>query len=358
MQTDIGEIRRAFPHLQSCVYMNTAAVGICPRGLGAVAARFYDDYRSRGFDGREAWRTSELQVQSRLARLLNASEEEIGFTGSTTEALNLVARSMRILPGEQIVFAADDFPSVQLAWEPYRRSGVELVAVKIENEDERTAALAAAVGPRTRVLCVSHVHWCTGTRVDLDVLAAACRRHGARLIVDGTQAVGAVDVDVSSADVYAGSVFKWLLSAFGLAFLFVKQDLQEQLEPAIRGYANEPGSNSLRYAHANYPAIDVLGASLDYLESIGWSVIFDRVASLTGLLHEELRSAGWQVVTPHASRAGIVSIEHNDARGLVSRLSERGCSVELRDGLVRFSPHFYNTEDEVRHLLKLLEQIS
>lgn len=354
---DVSTIRRDFPYLDTCVYLNTATVGISPAGSGAAAARFYDEYKSKGCDGRPDWRDVELDLQARLARVLNAPKHIITFAGSTTEALNLAAQGMRIAPGEQVIFAADEFPSVRFAWERHRQSGVELLSVVIDSEEERTAAIAAAIGPRTRAVCVSHVHWCTGTRVDLRTLSEACRKHGAALIVDGVQAAGAVDVDASFADVYAASVFKWFVSGFGVAFLAISAGFQEQLDPAFRGYANEPPSNGLRYAHVNYPGLEVLGASLDYLESIGWSSIYNRVESLTRLLCEELQRADFSVATPLASRAGIVSISHPEAEAAVDRLWQQGCRTELRDGLIRLSPHFYNTEEEIHRLVSTLTKI-
>jgi selenocysteine lyase/cysteine desulfurase len=354
---DINEIRRAFPALESGVYLNTAAVGICPSGTGSTAARFFDDYLSQGFNARERWRESETLVQAGVAQLLKLSDHDLQFTSSTTEALNLVAHSLRLQPGDQVVFAADEFASVRHAWETHRSNGVTLVPVPIEREEDRTSVLASAVTARTRVLCVSHVHWCTGTRVDLPELANVCHRHGALLIVDGVQAAGAIDVDASHADIYAASVFKWLLSAFGLAYLAIRRSVFAQLSPAFVGYANEPPSRSLRYAHVNYPGINVLGSSLEFMTRVGWPQIFARVADLGELLHRELSHDGWNVITPLRQRAGIVSVTHAQSDALVSALAERGCSVELRGGLIRFSPHFYNTEEDVHALLRTLRQL-
>lgn len=354
---DIRAIRAAFPYLDECVYLNTAAAGIPPRGTGAAFARYYDDVRGRGYDGRHAWREHERDTGERLARLLKVPRENVGFTSNTTESLNLVARSLPVSPGERIVFAADEFPSVRLAWEPYRASKVELVPVQVPSEEERTAALAAAIDGRTKVLCVSHVHWATGTCVDLGVLAAACSRHGALLVVDGAQAAGAMDVDASLADVYTGSTFKWLLSDFGLAYLVVKQDVQRILEPVFRGYGNEPPSRSLGYAHVNHSAIGLLGAALAYLDSVGWPRVVQRVRDLTDLLHVRLQNAGWDVVTPKSARAGIVVASHPNAAEIAVELSQRGCKASLRDGNLRFSPHFYNTEEDVHRLIATLADI-
>lgn len=357
MSSGIQAIRRAFPFLAENLYFNTAAVGLCPDGFGAAAAHYFDEIRSRGYTARRLWRDFEHDTAHRLARLLEVPREDVSFTSSTTEALNLVARSLRLSPGDRVVFAADDFPSVRLAWEGWRRAGVELVSLPIADETRRTDALAAAVDARTKVLCVSHVHWNTGTRLDLPRLAAACSRHGALLVVDGAQAVGAVEVDASCADVYAGPTFKWLLADFGLGFLVVRRELRERLEPVFLGYANEPPARSLRYSHLNHSAIGMLGRSLEYLESVGWPLVLGRVAALADRLSTGLDAAGWRVLTPRDRRAGIVSIAHAEPGVLTARLEERRCFAEPREGLVRFSTHFYNSEEDVDRLLDLLEQV-
>lgn len=355
--SDVRAIRESFPFLDGRVYMNTAAVGLCPKGLGAAAAGYYDEVRGRGYEARNTWRRYEHHARERLARLLRVSSSVIEFTGSTTESLNLVAQSMRLSPGDRIVFPDDDFPSVRLAWTRHAANGVELVPVSIPSEAERTVAVAAAVDERTRAVCISHVHWNTGTRVNLAKLADVCARHDARLIVDGAQAAGAVDVDASCADVYAASTFKWLLADFGLAFLVVKGEFLSELEPVFRGYANESPAASLQYAHINHSAIGLLDMSLDYLETIGWPLVLQRVDALAELLHENLEAAGWDVVTPRRARAGIVTVAHPEAATLAGKLAECECFVEARHGLLRFSPHFYNDEGDVSTIVDSLGRI-
>ena len=354
MTVDVASIRRHFPYLSSCVYLNTASVGLAWNGLGSAAARFFDEPKALGVDGRDAWQAEVVRCQAALGRLLRVGAGEVSFASSATEALNRVAQSVRLEPGDQVIFAEDEFPSIVLAWSARAASGAEIVRVPIRAESARTEALLDAICARTRILCVSNVHWCTGTRVDLNRLAEKCRAHGAKLIVDGVQAVGAIDVDASVADMYIASVFKWLLSGFGVAFVVTKEEFAAELTPAIRGYGNEPPSCDLQYAHLNYPGIYALSASLDFLENIGWQSIYQRVAQLSDLAHAQLSHRGWCVATPLAARAGIVSIVHPYAMQIVAALNGQGVRVEERAGLVRASPHFYNTESEVLRFVEAL----
>jgi cysteine desulfurase / selenocysteine lyase len=354
MPLDVEAIRRQFPHLHSCTYLNTASVGLSWVGQGAAAARYFDIDQAMGHDGRDAWHAMHMRCRDLIAALLRVPADSVSFCSSTTEALNLIARAMRLAVGDEIVVAEDEFPSVQLAWEGAVEAGAALVRAPICAEDERTDALLAALRDQTRVLAVSHVHWSTGTKVDLQRLAQACRARNIRLVVDGVQAVGAVDVDASLADFYTASVFKWLLSGFGLALIVTRPELAQTLRPGILGYNNEPPSTQLRYSHINYPGIYALNASLDYLESLGWPALFARVEMLAKTLRDALDAQGVKVVTPANACAGIVSIAHPNAIEAAARLAQDDVRIEERFGLLRASPHFYNTEAEILRFVRLL----
>ena len=210
------------------------------------------------------------------------------------------------------------------------------------------------IDSRTRALSVSHVHWRTGTRVDLEVLASACRKHDCRLIVDGVQAVGAIPVDASEVDAYCASVFKWLLSGFGLALVVLSERMSSELTPVVRGYANPPPSRALRYGHLNYPGIYALHATLRYLDSMGWQSIHAHVSRLASRTLHALRNRGFDVVTPQDSHAGIVSIRHPDASALVETLTRSSILVENGSPYLRVSPHFYNTDADLDRFLETL----
>jgi cysteine desulfurase/selenocysteine lyase len=353
MAIDIERVRRDFPFLNETLYLNTAAAGISWSGQGLAAAQFYDRMLSRGYDGREEWRAIASRVQGRLARLLKVEPESIGFVGSTTEALNLIAHALAVRSGERVVFAEDEFPSLKMALDVLASKGAELHPVRIDSEARRTDRLCESAEGAS-IVAVSHVHWSTGCKVDLTRLTRRCRETGTSLIVDGIQALGATEVDARGCDVYAGSVFKWLLSGFGLGILVVRGDFRSRLNPAFRGYFNPPPSTDLRYGHINYPGLCALEATLAYLDGLGWDSIFARTAHLCGRLADGLGACGIEVVTPRDQMAGIVSFRARDAEGLVARLHAKNVRVESREKLVRASPFFYNTESEIDRFCEIV----
>jgi len=356
LMTDLARARESFPFVAEAVYLNTATAGLAWTGLGAASAAFYEA-KLRGICGRSEWVAIAARARTSLAALLGVQDEAVSFTGSATEALNLACLGLPLPPGSRIAIATDEFPSVWQACLALRKSGIDIVPVEIRSEAERGATLARAASG-AQALAVSHVHWRTGTTVDLEQIAAACRSSGAWLIVDGVQAVGAIPVRVGLADAYCGSSFKWLLGGFGLGFMTLSERLAREWTPPFRGYANEWPSRDPQYGHLDYPGIYALDASLAFLGSLSWEAIFGQVARLASRLSEQLLQHGFEVLTPRSAAAGIISVRCNDSRERVERLARQSIFVEDRDSILRASPHFYNTEAEVDRFVAALARHS
>lgn len=348
-------LRALFPALDRCLYLNNARAGLSFAAQGEAAARFYAD-KAGGIAGNDRWLAVAEDVRARLGRLLQVPATEIDFVGSATEALNLLAGSLPLGPGDEIVVAEGEYPSVLLPWQRQGR-GAAVRQVAIAGERERTEALAAAVGPATRVLCVSHVHNRTGTRVDLDRLADACAAHGAFLIVDGFQAVGAVAVDARRADAYCSSVYKRLLSGYGLGFVRVSPRLAQAIDPVFRGYYNPGDSRLLQYGTIDYPGLYALQAALRLGDAFGWEAQFARIDALCRRLADGLAAFGVDAVGA-GGPAGIVSVPHPDPLAAQRTCLAQELHLEPWDnGLLRLSPHVYNDEGDIDRALMILRGI-
>lgn len=345
-----------FPFLEERVYLDTAAIGLPPSSLERASEEYYQALR-RGMVGRSHWQEKAQQVRETLGGLLGVTPNQVEFVGSTTDALNLIAHSVKWRRGERIVVADDEFESVILAWEGALARGASLHRVKVHDGESREAALLEAIDTRTRVVAVSHVHPVTGFQTDLQTVAEACAEHNALLVVDGAQALGAVPVDTTGVDVYTAPSFKWFLAGFGLAFFTVSESARSHLEPAFRGYANPPPSPGFEPSHRNYHGICALERSLSLLASIGWSVIYETIRNRREALLAGLDSlATCQVVSQ--SHSGIVSFETPNVEQTVEALHRKKIRVSLRSGCIRASVHFYNTIQDVDVLVAAMEQLS
>jgi cysteine desulfurase / selenocysteine lyase len=354
MDPTTERLRAPFPYLRERIYLDTAAAGLAWQGHGGAVARFFDEVKSRGIDARPEWLAMTQKVRGRLGGLLGVPPSHITFVSNTTEGLNLAAHSVRWQPGDQVVLAADEFPSVAAAWGPARNAGAQIVAVPIPSEAQRESALLGALGARTRVLALSQTHWSTGTTLDLDRLGTRCRALGTLLLVDGTQALGAMPAALSQVDIYAASFFKWMLSGFGIGVLVTSPRARDAMAPAYKGYANLDDPGQLQYAHVNMPALYGLDATLDHFDAIGWPLVFQRVRELGDHVVEAAARHGLDLITPPSRRAGIFTFRCAGAEGVREQLAQRRISVSARGEGIRVSPHFYNVPDEIDTCLAAL----
>ncbi len=352
-------IARHFPSDRERIYLDTAAAGQAPHGMGAAVAAFYDGPLRSGIGGRPIWRATGEAVRARVAWLMNVPPADIEFFGNTTHGLNLAAGAIRWSAGDEIVLAADEHASVRNAWEPALRAGARIVVVPIGDEAQREHALLDAVTPRTRVLAVSHVHSGTGFRMDLAHLRAGVGAGRCLLVVDGIQALGAIPVDASLADVYCAATFKWLCAGFGLSVMATSAQMRDDMLPLFRGYVNEPPSQLLQYSHWNYPALWALRYALDVFEELGWAAVYRAVSDNAKALAGALEAEGLFPALSEQAPTGIVTLRLRKPESEVTEsLAEWGVQATVRNGMLRLSPHASvrtaNLRDAARRVARCL----
>ncbi|HEX2031728.1 MAG TPA: aminotransferase class V-fold PLP-dependent enzyme, partial [Actinomycetota bacterium] len=232
----------------------------------------------------------------------------------------------------------------------------------------------AAVDDATAAICVSHVQYLTGHRFDLGALVELARAHDAMLIVDATQSAGQVPIDVTASDVdvlISGS-YKWLCSTFGAAVCYLSPAVLERFRPPLVGWKSTttpydldarwkdlaPSARRMEFSTMSYAAGVALGAAIEYVLDVGPEAILRHNLGLATRLIEGLDELGATLLTPREDdrRAGAVTARFPGADGeaVAADLTRRGVIVSPRVGSTRFSPHFYNTEDDVDAALETL----
>ena len=377
-------VAREFPRLQrdDAIYLNSAATGPLPERALRVTAT-HNELRA------EPWRyTPEVQfgtlARSRelVARLINASAEEVALTVNTSYGINFAARALPLVPGDVVVGTDRDFPANVYPWMALEKvRGVQFRQVpcagRLFDEDALVAALDE---PRVKVLAVSWVSFETGARLDLDRLGSACRERGVYFVVDAMQGLGALTLDVrrTPIDILSCGGQKWLCAPWGSAFAWIRRELIQQLEPqhvgwmSVKGsddfsrmldYALEYRDNARRFELITLPYQDFAGfnASLEVLHEAGPAAIAERVLSLTTQIVDWARDhPSVRLVTnaDPARRAGIVSLIPPDPGGTSARLTARGITHSLREGALRLAPHFFTPQEHIATLLRELSASS
>ena len=349
----LEEARRDFSFLNDHIYLDSATTGLSWDGQEEAMAGFFREAKRMGYVGSSVWGAKEQKVKERLAKLWNVKPSEIYFYSSTTEFVNLLAHSLKIEAGQTIVMACGEYPAIVKPWQFLVNQGARVVFTDAPCEEQRDQALIAGIDEKTKLAVVSHVQYTTGTKADLTMLGKACHEKGTLLFVDGTQAFGAVDTDLSEVDFYVASTFKWSMGVFGLGVAMIKEEALNHLTPAFSGY----GGAKMQYNTPNYPGLWALDGALDYFEEIGWDVIYERIAELSEYLMDGLKKLKIDVLTPKDARAGIVSFRHENGAKIEKQMAEKGSYFAYRDGFVRITPHFYNTREDIDMMLKALKEM-
>jgi cysteine desulfurase / selenocysteine lyase len=359
--------------------------GVCPLPrAGADALRRYAAQAETVAYVDTGWHRDIARLRASAAAMINATPEEIAFVKNTSEGISIVANGVDWNAGDRVVTTAVEYPANIYPWMELQRSrGVELVMVPEEiSPDDGSrrvrldAILQAADHPRTRMITLSHVEYASGQRHDLAAVGAFCRGRNILFCVDAIQSMGILPVDVKAMqiDYLSADGHKWLLGPEGAGIFYCRRELIERTRPASIGWMNVV--DALDYGNYNYtfrpdagryecgthnvPGLLAFKASVDLLTGVGVEAVSSRLKSLTDRLIAGLRDRGYHVVSSRGWNdwSGIVSFTAKDPSQhqsiWKSLRTDQRTELALREGRLRASPHFYNTEEQVDRLVARL----
>ena len=365
---DWTPFRAHFPVTRQWAFLDHAAVAPLPNAAAAALAEYGRRLADHGVADILHWVKRLAEVRALAARLVNApSADDICFVPNTTAGINIVAEGFPWHPGDNVVLAADEYPSNQYPWLNLRDRGVEVRTVPGRGGRAEAADIAAAMDGRTRVLSVSFVQFATGFRADLAGLGELCRARGVFFFVDAIQGLGVFPLDVQAfpIDALAADGHKWLLGPDGAGFAYVRREWLDRLRPVGVGansvvnpfeystidFRLKPHAGRYEGGSLNFAGLSALGASLQLLLDAGTDNVGRRVLELTDYLCDRAAAAGFAVFSSRrpGDASGIVSLSvpGRDPKAVVARCRAAGVVVNTRAGRVRVSPHAYNTAGEI-----------
>jgi kynureninase len=371
--------RSEFPILERSTYLISNSLGAMPRAVYDELRAYADSWAERGVRAwEEGWWEMAVGVGDKIAPLIGAGPGEISLHQNVTLTQAVIASCFDFRgPRNKIVMTDLEFPSIQYFYHEQRRLGarVELVA----SDDPvrlNLGKILAAIDETTLLVPISMVLFRSAYIVDARAIIERAHRVGAHVILDVFQAAGAIPIDVRAlgADFAVGGVLKWLCGGPGVGYLYVREDLRAKLRPALTGWiahqrpfgfetgAIDTREDSFRYLNGtpHIPALYACRPGLDILNSVGIERIRAKSVRMTTRLLEGAKSRGWRVNTPEnpAERGGTVSIDCPHAYEVCRELIAREILVDYRPKAgVRFSPHFYNREEECEFALEQVEEI-
>ncbi len=355
---NIEEVRACFPVLDRLAYLNAGSFGPLARTtVEAMWERVQRDLE-QGRSGPEFMdEHTRLRddVRSRLARLMSVPREQVALTTSTTRGCNIAVAGLGLEPGDEVVTTDNEHFGLL---GPLQASGatVRVAALRGRPAAEALDTILAEVGPRTRLIALSHISWLTGHVLPVAELRKAV---DVPLLVDGAQAVGAIPVDASGVDFYTVSGQKWLCGPDTTGALFVADP--ERLAVATPSYfaqqAHEPsGVFTAKEGAARFdsdwlplPSLAGLVAAID--SAPAWR--YEAAAVAAGRCRELLLEAGREVVTEpgHATLVSFVSV--GEAAEAAAGACKRGVVVRDVPGTpwIRASCGYWTNEDDLERLV-------
>jgi L-cysteine/cystine lyase len=353
---DLAKIRAALPALQSVVYLNSGTAGPLPTVVAHAMrdAVSEDEQRGRASGKRVAKIHSLLtECRSALADLVHVAPDEIALTSGTTEGLAIILDRLVFAPGDRIVTSNLEHPDIVSLLEALRhRWAVDVVIVSIDQHDEDAViaeAFADALSQGARLTLVSHVAFNSGRVLPVAGIAAATHAADALLLVDGAQAVGAIDVDIDalSADFYAFPGQKWLMGPEGSGALVIRR----RAMPALAHPAAVNASSFERGTTAKSIWAGVRAALAWRVALGGEAFLAERIAAAVASLRTALAAnPEIELITPSPA-AGLVTYRQTGASGeaALDRLSVRRIAARTIAGTdwVRLSSGFFLDDAEI-----------
>jgi L-cysteine/cystine lyase len=326
MTIDGVAVRRDLPLLASQIYLNTGGTGPLPAPVADAISRAAVgqlDMARMGPEGVLATEEVLGGLRDATARLVGGVGSDIAITANTTTGLDIALWGIDWSRGDHLITTDLEHPGLIVPIAVIaRRLGIEVTRLTREDaEQDLEAAVARHLRPRTRVVAISHVSWCTGTVLDVAGAARAAARTGALVIVDGAQAVGAIPVDAAGlgVDAYAFPAQKWLCGPEGVGALWIPSPTRDRVDLTFCAYEAGTGHQrdgrleiypeARRYEISTAPLLLCIGwrAGLRWLEEIGWEEIHRATAANQAAARAELsRIDGVRIITPPGPQAGLV----------------------------------------------------
>jgi selenocysteine lyase/cysteine desulfurase len=367
-----------FPVTREKIFLGHAGVCPLPRRVADAIEQYV---RSATQDDQETVLPgSRLQETRRLAaQLLQAQPEEISFVGPTSLGLSYVASGFPWRKGDNVLIYLDDYPSNVYPWMALADRGVQVRLLNIKELGRiRAIDVQGQVDENTRLVALASCHFVSGWRLDGQAIGRFLRERRIAFCVDGIQTLGAFPTTVEQIDFLAADAHKWLLGPCAAGLFYVRKEWQERLRPTVHGWHNlrcpdyvaqeelvfKPDGRRYEAGSGNLLGLVALQAALGLLLELGIENIAAELLRKRQWLVPALQAKGYTVVqadAPPLHASAILSIHRPGTTlpALHQKLAEANVITSLRadrtgQRYLRLSPHFYNTDAELRRVVEML----
>ena len=371
---DLDACRRRIPLLASCIPMNNCSQAPQTDATRAAAERYLDSWNSSGMDW-DAWMSEVSLAKAEFAKLIGATADDIAVFSSVSEAASAVASALPLQGRRTNIVVSDaEFPTVAHVWLAQERRGGRVSWAPVR-DDADVSAYDALVDDQTALVSACHAYYMNGLIQDSPRIAAIARDAGALSFVDAYQSLGSVSLDVRAlgVDFLASGNLKFLMGIPGIAFLYVRPEIVDKLQPSVTGWFGRVNpfafdARSLdwsptasRFDTGTPPVINayVARAGMEIINALGPSNIRAWLVELGQRLIDGGRARG---LVLHGSgdmrrKTATTAFVVGDSHAVEHAMRERGVIASARGDVIRLAPHFYSTTDDVDRALDVLAEV-
>jgi kynureninase len=371
--------RLHFPILGNTVYLISHSLGAMPKEVFSRLTDYAETWATRGVRAwAEGWWDLPVTTGNDVARIIGADLDTVVMHQNVSICQSLILSCFEPTPKRnKIVYSEVNFPSVMYVYEAHARNN-KLRIETVKSDDGITIPLERfldAIDEETLLVPFSHVLFKSGFLQNAKAITERAHEVGAMVVLDTYQSAGTVPFSVKelNVDFATGGSVKWLCGGPGAGYLYVRPDLQQELEPKTTGWmAHEAPfafDTELRYApgiarflHGSpaIPALYAAQAGYRIINEIGVERIREKSVRQTTRLIGLAEEAGFRVTSPKeaADRGGTVTVGHEEAAAITRELIRREFIVDFRPGAgVRISPHFYTSDEELELVVHEMKEI-
>ncbi len=378
MKSELLEKARSyFPHLKNeIIYFNHASTAPISTKVKERIEEFVYERSELALDDYWAFKSVADETKEMIGEMINCSGDRIAFLDNTTNGIIWLTSGIDWKSGDRIILNDVEFPANIYPFLQLKEKGVEVDIIKSTNGIVTAEEIIASIKPATKLISVSFVQFLSGYRIDLEKIGKVCKEKGIIFSVDSIQGLGAIRLDVEKCniDFLANGTQKWMLGLQGLAFIYVRKELQEKMKSAPIGWlavhnawdlinfdiTTKETAERFQPGTLNNLGIYAFNSSMKIFKEFGFDEIEKQVLSNSKYFIKELEKIGYKsplLSLPEKHLAGIVSFKTENGQKILDYLNQKKIVCSLREGYIRFAPHFYNTKQEIELVVDTLKNI-
>lgn len=372
------KIRKEYPGLEHQAYLDTSTTGLVSKKSYQAMRNQLDRRHFNGVTLSEYWEDWAYadNVREPLAEMINADGKEVFYGKDCSDMINVFVSKVEIPAKANVIIPDISFPSTRNSWLNRVPDGLEVRYLKNNNGIVTTKQIIEAMDEQTLAVSVCSVEPSSGFRYDLHELGRVCKERDVYLVVDATQSLGAMELDVQemNIDVMVASTYKWLNNVFGIGVGFIRKEVLVKIVPShmgwvgtrdrIKDFSNleltiNEGAKRFETGGLNWIGLSGLAESINTYLSLGKRDVEDHILALVDVLYrgiEGLKNVKFVPLIPLCNHSNIVYLRAAETNNLTEDdFRAKGIRVNISGNKIRVGIHFYNNESDLQSLIDYLK---